>query len=365
MPAVLVVLMTAATSVTSLPSSSPLSSSQLLQYSQVPPSQLLKAFGVSEPSVRRWHSEPPQYLLDLYNQMVDANGLTRLPLPYGATKVRTFSEKDEGKKSTFSYSISGLREEEEIVEVEFHVYHSGLPREQRHLLEHDMYMLEVRWVGADGQPVVGRQYIAANSSGWRVFRLGSGVVAGLDGAGHGAGRVNLEVTAVTLADRPLSLALHREPRDARRPLLVLFTTSIADTTEEPPSLNTGKQPNRRPGSAGLRDRRSVDAANNVSTAGGCQRDGLIVNFEELGWDFIVAPKTYTAYWCHGQCDDVRRKPNTFLERLMIFMGLESGWRPGRCAPTRYKHLWILYYDTDSNLNLEKLEEMVILECGCR
>lgn len=130
--------------------------------------------------MRRWHSEPPQYLLDLYNQVVDANGLTRLPLPYGATKVRTFSEKgwrllhfffivpvlirliaratimrtwravcvstfflqtDEGKKSTFSYSISGLREEEEIVEVEFHVYHSGLPREQRHLLEHDMYMV--------------------------------------------------------------------------------------------------------------------------------------------------------------------------------------------------------------------------------
>lgn len=139
--------------------------------------------------MRRWHSEPPQYMLDLYNEVADVNGLTRLPGPYGATVVRAFLEKglhilhfvcymnicshwytlifmftnlahtlscyiasnehffiiihpDEGADSVFSFFLTGMKEkEEEVLETEFHVYHSRLPREQRHLLEQNMYMV--------------------------------------------------------------------------------------------------------------------------------------------------------------------------------------------------------------------------------
>lgn len=56
---------------------------------------LSQAFGLSEPGVRRWHSEPPQYMLDLYNEVADVNGLTRIPGPYGATVIRAFSEKGQ------------------------------------------------------------------------------------------------------------------------------------------------------------------------------------------------------------------------------------------------------------------------------
>lgn len=134
-------------------------------------------------------------MLDLYNEVADANGLTRLPGPYGATVVRAFSEKGlyslyfnslygykfsqnfilnttfthvarkqpcymvhkeyfyifflpgPGGDSVFSFSLTGLKEEEEeVLEVEFHVYHSRLQREQRHLLEQNMYMV------SDGLP---------------------------------------------------------------------------------------------------------------------------------------------------------------------------------------------------------------------
>lgn len=48
----------------------------------------------------------------------------------------------EGQDSVFSFFLTGLKEkEEEVLEAEFHVYHSRLPREQRHLLEQNMYMV--------------------------------------------------------------------------------------------------------------------------------------------------------------------------------------------------------------------------------
>ncbi|XP_045112528.1 uncharacterized protein LOC123505374 [Portunus trituberculatus] len=236
----LMVVVIAVVGVTSLPSLPLPSSPTLAQDSEVSPSQLLKAFGLSEPGVRHWHSEPPQYMLDLYNEVADANGLTRVPGPYGATIVRSFSEKDEGKEEIFSFSLPGLKDDEEVLEVEFHVYHSRLPREQRHLLDHNTYMLEVRWLGSEEQPVVGRQHIAAHSSGWRVFKLGNCVVAGQGGPVQDVTRINLQVTAVTSEGRPLSLMFHHEPRGARRPLLVLFNTHAANATADPPPLPAGK-----------------------------------------------------------------------------------------------------------------------------
>ena len=87
---------------------------------------------------------------------------------------------------------------------------------------------------------MGRQHIAAHSSGWRVIKLGSDVVVGRGEAEQGVYSVNLQVTAVTQAGRPLSLILHHEPRSARQPLLVLFNTLVANVTAELPSLHSGK-----------------------------------------------------------------------------------------------------------------------------
>lgn len=56
--------------------------------------------------------------------------------------VFIFLQQGEGTDSVFSFFLTGLKEEtEEVLETEFHVYHSRLPREQRHLLEQNMYMV--------------------------------------------------------------------------------------------------------------------------------------------------------------------------------------------------------------------------------
>lgn len=101
--------------------------------------------------------------------------------------------------------------------------------------------LEVRWLEADEQPVVGRQHIAAHSSGWRVFKLGSGVMQGREETDPNTAHVTLQVTAMTLKGHPLSLTLHHETRGSRRPLLVLFSSIVTNATAGPPSLHEGKR----------------------------------------------------------------------------------------------------------------------------
>lgn len=77
--------------------------------------------------------------------------------------------------------------------------------------------------------VVVKQYIAAHSSGWRVLRLGRGVVR-CDSTLQEGCVVTLEVRASTLSGRTLPIALHHETRVSRQPLLILFNSLSSNTT---------------------------------------------------------------------------------------------------------------------------------------
>lgn len=105
------------------------------------------------------------------------------------------------------------------------------------------WQVEVHWIATAGRQVVRMQHVAAHSSGWRIFKVGSGVVAPRAGGEQDQRRVTLEVSASTLAGRPLPLSLHHGTHGTRQPLLILFS-SHADTnqtTTTVPVPATGKQ----------------------------------------------------------------------------------------------------------------------------
>ena len=33
----------------------------------------------------------------------------------------------------------------------------------------------------------------------------------------------------------------------------------------------------------------------------CKRHSLLINFKEIHWDWIIAPKYFNAYYCSGSC----------------------------------------------------------------
>lgn len=69
--------------------------------------RLSQVFRLDKVPVLRHHRSPPQYMVDLYHDVADSDGITKSRSPYGSNVVRGFP--DRGKKCTFyfrrNYSI--------------------------------------------------------------------------------------------------------------------------------------------------------------------------------------------------------------------------------------------------------------------
>ncbi|XP_066959575.1 bone morphogenetic protein 2-like isoform X2 [Macrobrachium rosenbergii] len=358
------------------------------------PTKLLQAFGLSQPGVRRWHSEPPQYMLDLYNEVAEPNGLTRLPGPYGATVIRAFSEKDGSSESRFAFSVSGFEVGEETLQAELHVYHARLQKAHRHLLDDNLYTLEVSTEVEGERRVLAKQHVAAHSSGWRVFQVGNrlmkvtapgreveDVEEGADDDGDER-QVVLQVIAKTLQGSTLPLAFHHGLQGTRRPLLVFFNTYVPSDSQFAPALHRGvdKPPVPRkeyeaPSINRLR-RSAADEETTTTVApaleipSGCERRDMLVDFASIGWSsWIVYPTSYNAYQCLGQCSfplgqDLNPTNHAIVQSIINNSGDFPLVQRPCCVPSTYGNLSLLYYDADENVVLKQYDKMVAIECGC-
>uniref|UniRef100_A0AAF5RVJ1 Growth/differentiation factor 6 n=1 Tax=Wuchereria bancrofti TaxID=6293 RepID=A0AAF5RVJ1_WUCBA len=111
------------------------------------------------------------------------------------------------------------------------------------------------------------------------------------------------------------------------------------------------------------DHRSAD--NNY-----CRRTQLLVDFNELNWqDWILAPSSYSAYQCQGEC------PNPLTSHFnttnhAIVQGLINSVDPNIvpapcCVPTEMESLAILYIDVEGKIVIKNYPDMEVLSCGCR
>ncbi|XP_048000534.1 growth/differentiation factor 8-like isoform X1 [Leguminivora glycinivorella] len=94
----------------------------------------------------------------------------------------------------------------------------------------------------------------------------------------------------------------------------------------------------------------------------CCRYPLVVNFEEFGWDWIIAPKQYDANYCSGEC------PYSFLQKYphthLVHLAAPQGSGGPCCAPRRMSSISMLYFDHDLNIIYGTIPGMVVESCGC-
>ncbi|XP_071962125.1 univin-like [Antedon mediterranea] len=117
-----------------------------------------------------------------------------------------------------------------------------------------------------------------------------------------------------------------------------------------------------------RDAEPADVHNNNPNI--CKRNRLLVNFKDVGWDdWIIAPMTYQAYYCAGECPfPMNERLNTTNHAIMqtLVVSLDkSAAPPVCCTPTNLSPISMLYFDTNDNVVLRQYEDMVVQECGCR
>ncbi|XP_070566808.1 growth/differentiation factor 8-like [Ptychodera flava] len=94
----------------------------------------------------------------------------------------------------------------------------------------------------------------------------------------------------------------------------------------------------------------------------CCHYPLTVDFEEFGWDWIIAPKIYEANYCAGEC------PHNFLPKYShthITEGADINGNVGACCTAvETSEITMLYFNTSENILFGRLPNMVVESCGC-
>lgn len=85
---------------------------------------------------------------------------------------------------------------------------------------------------------------------------------------------------------------------------------------------------------------------------------LEINFDDFGWDWIIAPKSYKANYCTGECDDFDSDVYLHLMKQV------KGSHPRCCVPKKTLPLQIIYLDEQGNLFNNEIADMTIEKCGC-
>lgn len=102
----------------------------------------------------------------------------------------------------------------------------------------------------------------------------------------------------------------------------------------------------------------------------CRRTELLVNFNELNWqDWILAPSSYSAYQCQGECPNpLTSHFNTTNHAIVqsLINSVDPSLVPAPCCvPTEMESLAILYIDVEGKIVIKNYPDMEVLSCGCR
>lgn len=91
----------------------------------------------------------------------------------------------------------------------------------------------------------------------------------------------------------------------------------------------------------------------------CCRYPLKVNFTNFGWNFIVAPQHFDAYFCNGECNVgyLEKYTHTHLTSL------STSAKPC-CSPQKLSPLALLYFDNNNKLMYSTIPNMSVDKCSC-
>lgn len=101
---------------------------------------------------------------------------------------------------------------------------------------------------------------------------------------------------------------------------------------------------------------SIDCHGTAETR--CCRHELIVDFEEFGWDWVIAPKSYKAYYCSGEC------PMRYLQRYIHTHVAQTAGIGPCCTPTEMKPIFMVYFNDLDEAVASYVPQMQVGRCGC-
>ncbi|CDW54339.1 growth:differentiation factor 11 [Trichuris trichiura] len=94
----------------------------------------------------------------------------------------------------------------------------------------------------------------------------------------------------------------------------------------------------------------------------CCRYPLVIDFASFGWDWVIVPKKYMAYYCAGECP-FRHLQRYMHTHLVQQINMEPLMGPC-CYPTQMAPILMVYFNENKEVLVSKIPGMVVTRCGC-
>ncbi|KAM4637116.1 growth/differentiation factor 2 [Discoglossus pictus] len=343
----------------------------------------LRSLNLSQvPSPEKARSEPPQFMIDLYNRY--ATDKSSIPV---SNIIRSFHAEDIQLSSSVGDSIQGhillfnvsIPRHEDITRAELKIHVSLTERHPGHLLIYDVlsmepsenlrergsfllskHIKESMWVTADVTGAVKRWsktekeknklevFLKLNTSVEPPHKIGNTVnnsyppllIVFSDDKCNRMRESKLELK---------EMIAHEQRNDMET---IVTTKNILENGNKPLSENK------------TRSKRSI-------RTNYCQKSSLIVNFKDIGWDtWIIHPKSYDAFECKGECyypltDNLTPTKHAIVQMLMHHKDPQKT-KKVCCVPTKLDPISLIYKDDAGVVTLRNnYEGMKVAQCGCR
>ncbi|NXP29851.1 BMP2 protein, partial [Scytalopus superciliaris] len=330
---------------------------------------------------------PPQFMVDLFNKVAYASGISRAPGLLQGDVVRSFEERGTRARTRrgtagaapeeraapvhldrhrFYFDISAMEKGEQMLKAEFRVFKLKAARVSgrsgvKHFCKVEVYELLESGSKHQKKHLVASRLLSLYTEGWEVFNVTQTVSkwVGNRSSNHGFLITTTHTFNNRIEHNLVKFAKSQDTlQESRNALLVLFTNS-----------NKRRSPNFVPFSTSRRPRAApVPPAKSHITA--CHRRELYVDFGAIGWSgWIIYPSGYNAFHCRGSClfplgESLNATNHATVQSIVHTLKLSQDVSTPCCVPDELKALNLLYYDDKENVVLKNYKDMVATKCGC-
>ncbi|NXS93419.1 BMP7 protein, partial [Jacana jacana] len=312
--------------------------------------------------------KPPQFMVDLFNKVADANGITRAPGLLEGDVVRSFEDRVGMDQYHFSFDISAIEKGEQMLKAEFRVFklkrtHSSRRADLKHFCKVEVYELLEGGSKPRKKHLVASRLLSLYTEGWEVFNVTQTVSKWVENSSSNHGFL-ISTTRIfnnriehNLVKFAKSQGTFQESRNA---LLVLFTNSNKRRSSSfiPSSTSLSRRP------------RAAAEPSAKGQVPACHRRELYVDFRAIGWSgWIIYPSGYNAFYCRGSClfplgESLNATNHATVQSIVHTLKLSQDVSTPCCVPDELKSLNLLYFDDKENVVLKNYKDMVATRCGC-
>ncbi|XP_060089064.1 bone morphogenetic protein 2-like [Heteronotia binoei] len=345
--------------------------------------RLLQVFGIMDiPQSPHGIKEPPQYMVDLYNTVAGADGVTKDPDILEGNTVRSFLDKFHSSQMHFLFILSSVAKNEQVLTAELHLFKlrgrpSNGPLSRHHFCQVSVYQVldQQNLDSPEGKKLLSARLLAVHGYGWEVFSITQAVRDWTEeeSSNHGLLVTVQGLGGAVLEPGAVQFASGRDHHESKKPMLVLFTDDGRRGAALPtsPFSDLALQNPALPVEVGIPQSNRTRAPRSADEQRlPCQLRPLLVDFEEIGWNgWIISPRGYNAFHCRGSCpfplgENMRPTNHATVQSIINALKLSQDVSGPCCVPDKLYSINLLYFDDDENVVLKQYDDMVAGSCGC-